>query len=61
MGRRGRTKRGGPRWAGGGNQTPFGRMNVYLGGTILYVLGLGDGAGGGEGWGRGRAGEGGNK
>ena len=26
-------------------------MNVYLGGTLLYVLGLGDGAGGGEGGG----------
>ena len=38
---------------GGGNQTPLGRMNVYLGGTLQNVLGPGDGAGGGEGGGRG--------
>ena len=44
MGRRERTKRG-----GGGNQTPLGRMNVYLGEKLLNVLDLGDGAGGGEG------------
>ena len=31
------------------NQTLVGRRNVYLGGTLLNVLGLGDGAGGGEG------------
>ena len=40
--------------AGGGlNQTPLGRMNVYLGGTLLNMLGLGDGSGGGEGGGAG--------
>ena len=55
MGRRERTKRRGGE--GGGNQTPLGRMNVYLGGNLRNVLGLGDGAGGGEGGG----GEGGRK
>ena len=34
---------------GGGHQTPLGRMNLYLGGNLLNVLGLGGGAGGGEG------------
>ena len=43
-------KRGGGAMEGG-NQTPLGRMNVNLGGTLLYMLGLGDGAGGGEGGG----------
>ena len=40
---------------GGGDQTPLGRMNVYLGGTLLNVLliGLGHGAIGGEGGGGG--------
>ena len=33
----------------GGKQTTLGRMNVYLGGNLLNVLGLGGGAGGGEG------------
>ena len=41
----------------GGDQTPLGRMNVCLGGTLLYVLGLGDDADGGEGR-RGRGGGG---
>ena len=33
----------------GGGSIPLGRMNVYLGRTLLYMLGLGDSAGGGEG------------
>ena len=37
----------------GGYQTPLGRMNVYLGGTLLNVPGLGDGADDGEGGGPG--------
>ena len=34
---------------GGGDKTPLCRMKVYLEGTLLNVLGLGDDAGGGEG------------
>ena len=43
----------------GGDQTPIGRMNAYLGGTLLYELGLGDGAGGRQGGGAGGGKEGG--
>ena len=35
----------------GGGQTPLDRMNVYLGGTLLYVVSIDDGVGGGEGGG----------
>ena len=45
MRRRERANRG----RGEGDQTPLGLMKVYLGGTLLYVLGLGDSAGAGEG------------
>ena len=47
-------------WGGGREQNEgggaLGRMNVYLGGTLLNVPGLGDGAGGGEGGGGGGTG-----